>query len=191
HEKINWMESLKNSQSWEIIEYDDIHSIFDLLDNDLRKKALKALGQRILKAKVETLTFELHSKKPYIYPLHDKLDISNLDEYQIFASLLIVIHHVMSKKKRKQNTKEFSIQLGLVVIGYPSQFDFFPEYQIKFESNKYTVDVGKNNQYTAKIPIPHKEASNILNTCLLSTCILESPDKTASNEIINLPTQDK
>ncbi|KAF0441074.1 hsp70 family protein [Gigaspora margarita] len=165
HEKINWMESLKNSQSWEIIEYDDIHSIFDLLDNKLRKKALKALGQRILKAKVETLTFELdlHSKKPYIYPLHDKLDISNLDEYQIFASLL----------------------------SYPSQFDCFQEYQIKFESNKYTVDVGKNNQYTAKISIPHKEASNILNTCLLSTCILESPDKTASNEIINFPTQDK
>ncbi|RIB30195.1 hypothetical protein C2G38_506020 [Gigaspora rosea] len=47
--KINpWFDSLEDFLTWEIIEYDKVCSIFDLLDGELREKVLITLGQRIL-----------------------------------------------------------------------------------------------------------------------------------------------
>ncbi|CAG8545550.1 12868_t:CDS:2, partial [Dentiscutata heterogama] len=49
--KINkkpWFDSLEDFETWEIIEYDEVCPIFELLDGELRKKVLIALGQRIL-----------------------------------------------------------------------------------------------------------------------------------------------
>ncbi|RIB25999.1 hypothetical protein C2G38_363073 [Gigaspora rosea] len=46
-----WIESLNDFRKWDIIEYDEICPIFDLLNNELRRKVLEALGQRILAGK--------------------------------------------------------------------------------------------------------------------------------------------
>ncbi|CAG8806020.1 6187_t:CDS:2, partial [Gigaspora rosea] len=37
-ELTNWIDSLKDPQLWDIIKYDDIHSIFDLSKGDLQKE---------------------------------------------------------------------------------------------------------------------------------------------------------
>ncbi|CAG8520069.1 436_t:CDS:10 [Dentiscutata erythropus] len=188
-----WMESLKDHQLWDIIGYDDIHFIFDLLSDDLQKKIKEALGQRILKKNVEPFSFILdESRKPAIYKLYKKLeDIPNIFECQIFTSIMnekdkdifssrvdyenedspiILIHHIVSNEKRRKQKKsnKYEILISWVVIGYPSNFDFN---QIEIDSGKYDIKINKNNQYIVEVPLIN---ANIPETCYLGTCVLES-----------------
>ncbi|CAG8485494.1 713_t:CDS:2, partial [Scutellospora calospora] len=49
NDPVDWINSLIESDTWEIIEYEEVNSIFDLLEGELRKNVLEALGKRILK----------------------------------------------------------------------------------------------------------------------------------------------
>ncbi|CAG8629830.1 2836_t:CDS:2, partial [Dentiscutata heterogama] len=207
-----WMESLEDHKSWDIIEYDDFHFIFDLLNDNLQEKIKKALGQRILKKNVEPRFFMFdESRKPAIYKLYKELeDIPNIFECQIFTSIMsekgkdifssridyldeysptILVHHIVSNEKRRKLKKlieyahynvsnekrqkqkksiEYEIQISWVVIGYPSNFDFNQE---EIDSGKYDIKNNENDQYIVEIPLAN---ANILETCFLGTCVLES-----------------
>ncbi|CAG8475754.1 23997_t:CDS:2 [Gigaspora margarita] len=160
--KNKWMESLKDSQSWDIIEYNDIHLIFDLLDATLKKEVNEALGQRILLKNVKPFSTKFNkSREPGTYNLYEELkDIPDISECQIFTSIMcekdedifssrvdykdkyspiILIHHIISSKelRDKKKCKEHTIQIGWVVVGYCSNFDFSPlEYKVKIASRK-------------------------------------------------------
>ncbi|CAG8735028.1 2535_t:CDS:2 [Cetraspora pellucida] len=105
------------------IEYSDVYPLFNLLDDKLQNRILKASGERMLKARNENLSFSLDKgqKTSYVYNLSKQLsDIPNIMDCQIFTPIMnknedvfssrikyeydnsiIVIHHVASKRVRK------------------------------------------------------------------------------------------
>ncbi|KAF0467444.1 hsp70 family protein [Gigaspora margarita] len=193
-----WMESLENSQLWNIIEYNDIHLIFDLLDDKLQKKINMALGQRILQKNVTSISSKFDkSRVPSIYKLYKELkNIPNIFECQIFTSIMcekdkdifssrvdyidkyspiILIHHIISNKEQrdKEKCKDHEIQIGWVIVGYCSNFDFnLPEHNVNIDSGKFDIKINENNPHIVKIPL---ENAKIYETCLLGTCVLEPP----------------
>ncbi|KAF0441542.1 hsp70 family protein [Gigaspora margarita] len=99
HEVFNYSYSKSGSTGgddytqWEIIEYSDIHLIFDLLDFDdscknLREQILDILGYRILRAGVEHLRFNLAESKPLVFPLGNELAKIDLSKCHIYASIM-------------------------------------------------------------------------------------------------------
>ncbi|CAG8720749.1 974_t:CDS:2, partial [Dentiscutata erythropus] len=43
-----WRESLNDKSKWKIIGYEEVYPLFELLDNELKKKVLSAMGHQIL-----------------------------------------------------------------------------------------------------------------------------------------------
>ncbi|RIB14925.1 hypothetical protein C2G38_2193748 [Gigaspora rosea] len=43
-----WVESLEDETTWGIVGYNEIYSIFELLDEELQKEVLRAMGHQIL-----------------------------------------------------------------------------------------------------------------------------------------------
>ncbi|KAF0472551.1 chitin synthase regulatory factor chr2 [Gigaspora margarita] len=68
-DKNQWRKSLTDGATWEIIGYDKIHSLFELLSESLQKEILGVFGHQILKAKIEEIEFNLGSKKSQVYEL--------------------------------------------------------------------------------------------------------------------------
>ncbi|CAG8552719.1 25669_t:CDS:2 [Gigaspora rosea] len=159
-----WINSLDNRSTWDIIEYDKIYSIFDLLDDSLQQKVFDILGHRILKAGFNdipsTLDFSknaehVHSLSPQLMGLDKIAKISNC---YIFASFidksdretfslricyknehvpLIIVH---PKKPLHKKCKNSPIKVGWIIVGQPINFDF--------DQTKYPVVLKRiNNQY--------------------------------------------
>ncbi|CAG8522007.1 13720_t:CDS:2 [Dentiscutata heterogama] len=146
-------DDLSNYAKWDIIAYDEIYLIFDLLENDysdLRKEILDILGQRILSAGVSDI-IEYDFATPFIYPLETKLTkVEDIHKCHIFASIMnenaktalslrveyedeytpiIVVHLIQHKYKKKlsffrQKKNTFSFKLGWIIVGQPKNFDF-------------------------------------------------------------------
>ncbi|CAG8795080.1 5760_t:CDS:2, partial [Cetraspora pellucida] len=73
---------------WDIIGYDDIHLIFDLLNDDLRKRVLDVLGHRILSAGTVSLPVDFNNTKPLVCSLETaRTKIENINECHIFVSI--------------------------------------------------------------------------------------------------------
>src|SRR2546423_8770692 len=65
-----WLHSLKHSPStWDIVEYEEIGSIFDLLDDDTRENISKPFGEQIVDSKVKELEWvcDASSPRPFVY----------------------------------------------------------------------------------------------------------------------------
>ncbi|CAG8486209.1 23671_t:CDS:2 [Cetraspora pellucida] len=188
-------ESLKDFKKWRIIEYSDICSIFDLLDDELRKKVLDLLGYRILKADIKDipLNHDFSEKKFYIYSLAPQLEelskITNIQDCHIFASIMnkddgvfslrveyindesspaIVVHNITNIQNK------YPIRIGWIIVGQPNNFDFHfvhTEYPIVLKSKKCSVSYKAGKHYRIEIP-------DFDGSCMLSTCVLETPSKT-------------
>ncbi|RIB07679.1 hypothetical protein C2G38_2147435 [Gigaspora rosea] len=190
----------KNYDDWGIVEYDRIKPIFDLLDDELQRKIREVLGYRILKANVEEIKvdWDVSKKKPHVHQFADKLhEIPNRHECQIFASIMnkddenvfslrvdyedkyspVILVHLVASKKEK--SKRYSTQIGWIVVGYPTNFDFDQaEYPITLRG--YIPEISKlSNRYIADIP-DHNSVPHHLKTRMLSTCILEAPSSKTS-----------
>ncbi|CAG8722969.1 205_t:CDS:2, partial [Cetraspora pellucida] len=132
---------------WDIIGYDDIHLIFDLLNDDLRKRVLDVLGHRILSAGTVSLPVDFNDTKPLIYTLEtEKTKIENIKECHIFVSSTTEIDEVFSlhveyndehtpeivvvyRIRHKKNMfiraiKRYSLKLNWIVVGQPKKIDF-------------------------------------------------------------------
>ncbi|CAB4376516.1 unnamed protein product [Rhizophagus irregularis] len=55
-----WIESLKDYQNWDCIEFKDPISIFQFLPDDLRKETIKSIGKKILYTSTEDYDYELY-----------------------------------------------------------------------------------------------------------------------------------
>ncbi|KAF0534279.1 hsp70 family protein [Gigaspora margarita] len=206
-----WIDSIKNSEDWEIIEYHEIYSIFSLLDDRLQKDVIEVLGKRILKVKVESIHFS-NKINHYVHELSNKLDCigkDNIKDCHIFATVLkkkkdrhifsscvsydgrpdkpkIIITRAPSKKK-PTGKKEFIIQIGWMVIGYPADtFDLELSNQVVIESEKFKL----NDQYIVE-NISHRDDLESMNKYAFTTCVLDHIEtsslqkETASSEEIN------
>ncbi|CAG8751208.1 29128_t:CDS:2 [Gigaspora margarita] len=193
-----WITSLNDSDNWDIIEYNNVYSIFDLLKNDLRNEVLKVLGKRILKDGIDEIKYPTKKKDPYGHDIGWKLDdISNLENCEIFSTVMkernrhifsscvtydapdapvIMIQRVPSKKKPRRKIRK--LKIGWIVIGYPDDsFDLNLSNQVIYESGKYAI-----NPYIP-INVPHQTEWSRAKKFTLSTCMLDK--QTYSNSDIN------
>ncbi|CAG8648377.1 12129_t:CDS:2 [Gigaspora margarita] len=149
----DWINSLKNTNTWDMIEYEDVNSIFDLLDDDLRKRVLKTLGKRILKANIESIEYIINNNKPKAHPLGKQLEnITNIEECEIFSTIM--------KKKDRHIFSSY--------ISYDA-----PDKPI----NPHTIDANKYNRYTIDNikPTDLQDIQYIkdMEQYVLATCILD------------------
>ncbi|CAG8564024.1 11079_t:CDS:2 [Dentiscutata heterogama] len=199
----DWINSLKDPETWGIIEYHHINSIFSLLDEDLQTKVLEALGKRILRAEVNEIMYQTE-KEQYIYELAEKLsDIPNIKDCQIFTTIMkekmdrhifstcvsydgssdkpiIIINRTPSKKKPKR--KYIPVRIGWIIVGYPTDtFDFDLSNQVVIESRKcglkqYTIN---NNDF------PHLNNLQFIKKYALATCVLDKVETTTQENASN------
>ncbi|KAF0468082.1 hsp70 family protein [Gigaspora margarita] len=193
NDRSEWINSLKDSEKWDIIEHYNIHSIFSLLEVDLQKKVIVALGKRILKVKVDS--FEYRENENNVYELSRYLgNITNIEDCHIFTTILkdnkdrhifssyitydyydkpiIIIKRAPSKKKPRK--KVTNIQIGWMVIGYPTDtFDFKLSNQFIIESQEQKL----NDQFI--VPnISYQSNSKYV----LTTCVLDNREKIISSQ---------
>ncbi|CAG8495057.1 8077_t:CDS:2 [Racocetra fulgida] len=84
-----WINSLNDSDTWDIIEHNKVYSIFDLLKGDLRNEVIKVLGKRILKDGIDKISYPTFKKEPYGHHIGQKLDdISNIKDCEIFSTIM-------------------------------------------------------------------------------------------------------
>ncbi|CAG8637061.1 8445_t:CDS:2 [Dentiscutata erythropus] len=193
----SWNESLEDVSTWKIIGYDKIYSLFELLEKDLQKEVLSALGHRILKAGTEDIPFELkgsiNSIPPYIHNLSPHIkEVGHVHNYQVFASIMnksdknlfsahidyvnkdkntpvIVVHNI--KKENSSSTIYCPIKLGWIIVGPLTNFDFSIQFPLAFRSMKQMASI-KENHCTVKI--------NNYKTCIFGICALEADSQSSS-----------
>ncbi|CAG8701519.1 10364_t:CDS:2, partial [Cetraspora pellucida] len=181
-----WVMSLNNRNTWDIIEYDEIYSIFDILDCSLQQNILDVLGHRILKAGINDIpiNWDFSNNAPYVHSLAPQftgLDkITKITNCYIFASILdkkdrdvfslrigyidehtpLFIIHL--KKPSYKKYKNYPIKYGWIIVGQPTNFDF--------DRIKYPVVLKSGELPTSKVDKLCKiEFSKYreLNTCAL------------------------
>ncbi|CAG8536134.1 11508_t:CDS:2 [Dentiscutata erythropus] len=166
-----WTKSIKQ-KNWNVVKFIKIISIFELLNKELRNQVLRAFGKTIFYSKVDSLNFilDLSKMEPYAYELSIPKNLPSTD-YQVFAMIMskskqddvfgmrivyennkkpvILLHRIGTKTKFKSRRKQYSLEIGWVVIGYPNKFDF-GKYKIErsLVSEKVDIDLqGNNNVY--------------------------------------------
>ncbi|CAG8493250.1 6248_t:CDS:2 [Racocetra persica] len=195
-------DSLEDYAKWDIIAYDEIHLIFDLLDNDypdLRKEILDILGQRILSAGVSDI-IEYDFTTPFTYPLETRLTkIEDIYKCHIFASIMneidrtalslrveyedeytpiIIVHLIQHKKDRKnfslrRKKSTFSFRLSWIIVGQPKNFDFdFTESPYPVILRSYELSNFKIENN--RIRIPFDQIPKLHEQKLKETCILST-----------------
>ncbi|CAG8562843.1 3045_t:CDS:2 [Racocetra fulgida] len=181
----SWRQSLNDPTTWKIIGYEEVYSLFELLDNELKKKVLDVVGHQILE--VDEIPFNIReyekSKKPYIHKLLITNKMINVSECNILASIVseennvfslhveyiknrpvIVIHHIQGEKTKLFSNK-VTIKLGWITIGPPIGFDFGIQCPLVLKSGKYQA-LGDKDYH-------------IINNCgIFSTCALEATNIT-------------
>ncbi|CAG8441891.1 15377_t:CDS:2 [Gigaspora rosea] len=196
--------NLVNYTTWAIIGYDEIKLIFDLLDDNLRKNVLDVLGHRILSSGFVNLESDFENSSPCTYRLKtSQTKIEDIRDYQIFASIMnnneedtfslyvnyideytpeIVVHLIPRMSKllisKLKRSKHHKFKLSWVVVGQPKDFDFdMADYPVILRSYKYSNFNNINNFIQisfSDIPNFIKEIRKFHETCILSTCVLES-----------------
>ncbi|CAG8684486.1 45244_t:CDS:2 [Gigaspora margarita] len=174
-----WIKSLNDRDVWDIIEYDEIYSIFDLLNDNLQKEVLDVLGYRVLKAGINDvpLNWDFSKNATYVHSLATQfadLDkITKVNNCYIFASIidkndrdifslrvvyvhehmpLIVVHLKKSLHKKHKNSP---IKVGWIIVGPPTNFD---------------ID-------QTKCPVMIKSGEiEFFKSCTLNTCVLGLPE---------------
>ncbi|CAG8446335.1 10117_t:CDS:2 [Dentiscutata erythropus] len=191
----SWIKSLNNYDAWDIIEYDEIYSIFDILDDNLQNEIFDALGHRILQAGVNDipLNWDFSTNATYVHSLSmqfmDLNEITNINNCYIFASIidksdrdifslriaymnehipLIIVHRKNSLHKKYPNSP---IKVGWIIVGQPINFDFDQaNYPVVLKSGGLPISK-VDNQYKIEFP----KYGDIIESCILNTCMLGLP----------------
>ncbi|CAG8788637.1 23062_t:CDS:2 [Gigaspora margarita] len=200
----NIIGELDDHTNWEIIGHDEIHLIFDLLDDDLRKKTLDVLGHRILSAGSDLINFDFNNSRPLIYPLETtRTHVEDASRCHIFVSIVnqndketfswhidyvdeytpeIVVYRIGHKKKSffraNQSIESCSVKINWIIVGQPKEFDFdMVKYPVILRSYNYNGFKMENN--FIQIPISQiqnfkEDIQKLQETCILSTCVIET-----------------
>ncbi|RIA95363.1 hypothetical protein C1645_816731 [Glomus cerebriforme] len=162
----NWIESLKDYQNWDCIEFKDPISIFQLLPDDLRKESIKSIGKRILHASAdEYCDYYLYepgayrnfvlNNMPYISRIIQNKDaecdvfatvVDTEDSKNIFFNCQVfsdseskpsIIIHGIQKEFRP---RKYKLKVGWMVIGYDIDFDFIlSDISVELIKKKYNL----------------------------------------------------
>ncbi|CAG8552818.1 20226_t:CDS:1 [Racocetra persica] len=88
-----WVSSLQDFRYWEPIEFQEPVSIFEFLDDDLKKKIKKIIGKRIIYSKVQDYSYKINNLNNHIVNLEMPDNVqtifsdSEIDS-QVFATIL-------------------------------------------------------------------------------------------------------
>ncbi|CAG8727014.1 43919_t:CDS:2 [Gigaspora margarita] len=186
-----WTKSIKQ-KNWNVVKYIKVISIFELLNKELRDQVLCAFGKTIFYSKVNSLNFvlDLSKMEPYAYELSIPKNLPSSD-YQIFAMIMskskqddvfgmrivyennkkpvILLHRIGAKTKFKSRRKEYSLEIGWIVIGYPNNFDF-GKYRIERNLVSEKMDIDLQGSSIKSVSIPHsyqKNSCSLLGICTL------------------------
>ncbi|GBC04281.1 hypothetical protein RclHR1_00560008 [Rhizophagus clarus] len=166
----DWVESLKNYNYWDCIEYRSLISIFQPLTYELRKKIITSVGKRILYSAIEELKYSLETHgtaKNHVLkkiPQNILKMIHNKDaECNIFATVTdmtelkkdlftcqvlyppngkpsLLIHCIQEKFKKR----ECKLKIKWMVIGYYTDFNLILSdlnvQSVKIFENRITSD---------------------------------------------------
>ncbi|CAG8630218.1 7528_t:CDS:2, partial [Dentiscutata erythropus] len=194
-----WVNSLDHYNNWEIIGYDEIRSIFELLDDDLQKNVLDILGFRILKGTKDILLNRDFSKKTtYVHSLAMQFEelekITNIHNCYIFVSIIneedkdkdifsILVDYVnkyapliVIKKAQSEKYEKNSLKIGWIIVGQPNYFDFDQiEYPIVLSKVDDIVEISKSTIFSVESYAP-------------STCAFSAPETDNSSTIaVDIP----
>ncbi|CAG8438718.1 10784_t:CDS:2 [Acaulospora morrowiae] len=210
-----WIDSLKDQNKWGIVGFDNIHSIFDLLEENLKRGVLEIFGQIIRDVNICNFTFELNLNKntPVVFNLHEKLDFdANINQYKIYISIMskeedifssrvhydeenspvILIHRInysRNDKKSSQKIQKPEKKRFNIQIGW-----IIVGYPEKFEFENINKNItfksydffkSPNYQHLYNIE-PFFCTQDFQRTCALATCVSKSP-KINSEDITSSP----
>ncbi|CAI2178945.1 13046_t:CDS:2 [Funneliformis geosporum] len=179
-----WKDSLVDFTKWEIIEYEEIEPIFNILDEEQRNKVIKIIvEQKILFRKKESIKVGFSSNSvPYKHELKIPPTLQyDLKKCQIFASVSgekrvfsvrvvyvsnssasLLLHKIGNKKKYECY---YNLQIDWIIIGYPSNFKMD---EFKVISSDNTVDSNSIEIY---------DQFQKQELCLLATCAYNAPEE--------------
>ncbi|GET62543.1 uncharacterized protein OCT59_019036 [Rhizophagus irregularis] len=180
----NWIESLKDYQNWECIEYRNPISIFQFLPDDLRKESFIKIGKKILYTGTEYCDyflfepgicrhFELNKLPSHISRIIQKSKDANCDilataidagnSENIFFNCKIfydqegkpsVIIHGIQKEFQFHRRK-YKLKVGLMIIGYDIDFSFILS-DTSVELIKTEYDSLNQREFgSIKLPLEH------------------------------------
>ncbi|CAG8554564.1 8327_t:CDS:2 [Ambispora leptoticha] len=184
-----WITSLEDYKTWEVAAYSDIHSIFDILDEERRKKVAAVLGKRIIDSRVVKLDFRMDISKPYphIYKIPIKYDLSNCQIFvtemkednnsdTIFASRVhyindkdppVILLHRLGSLNKIAKYQKFSIKLGWIVLGTSTILEQKTVPDFRSVESPITM----NGKHCLTAIFPHELSPN---ESLLATCVSRS-----------------
>ncbi|CAJ0746238.1 5754_t:CDS:2, partial [Entrophospora sp. SA101] len=161
---------------WDIIEYNDITPIFEILPDDLKEQVLKIFGQKIL----DELSMILKKKKnkAYVHKLeHDIPDIENTRvEYIGKKSPANAIHKINKDKSRDKHY----LKISYMIIGYGFRSKLGLDVKFIGEEKQIKRD---NNRFIAEIERPTNEGS-IIGSCVIKS--YQHPTNPEDSKIISL-----
>ncbi|CAG8688470.1 7923_t:CDS:2, partial [Ambispora leptoticha] len=194
-----WLKSLKNYKKWSVVKYSKVHSIFDILGEDIQKEVAKEFKKRIVYSKViniDNFKMDLSEPEPYVYEFPKNIDLSNTQIFitemndnksdTIFASRVhyyknkeqpVILLHRLGKLKKQQSFRTFSVKLGLILIGTSTRLNLLGQSlsQLEFENGEEQINNMNiiDDKYSAEIS---KHRMNINKTSLLATFVSKSKD---------------
>ncbi|GBC10196.1 hypothetical protein RclHR1_09420004 [Rhizophagus clarus] len=190
-----WIESLKDYQTWDCIEFKNPVSIFQLLPDDLYKETFKAIGKRILYKNIEEYDYYLFKPGRYrtVELRNIPKKISNIilnddADCDIFAAVVdpdetskkvFFNCQILKKPNAKPNIiihgiqKEFEeckyrLKIGIMIIGYDIDFNFIHS-NVSVELIKSVYNSKKPN-----MTLPFEDELISTNTPFLGIPVLNS-----------------
>ncbi|CAG8495116.1 23567_t:CDS:2 [Gigaspora margarita] len=194
-----WFETLHSYDKWKPINYSEVIWVYDLLDDKLRERLLKAFGQDVLLHGTDEVKFDNNDvKKSKIIEI--KNVPPNMANNQIYATVyetnceevfsvhvvyyrvanpILVIKCIKTKKERESLSKvkfNYIVKVAWMIVGFRIDFNFKPSFKLKLKS--CTEEVKQK-----KLPEEFKFPRDKLY-CLLGTCAFRYYDEDDSDEDI-------
>ncbi|CAG8600030.1 14757_t:CDS:1 [Funneliformis mosseae] len=169
-----WIESLKNYDNWECIEYRNPIHIFKLLPKEFCKRIYEIIGKKVLYSNIvdhhfkhgkvnETKTLPYNVSKIFQYKpdcrifatVIDTQNSNNVFNCQILHPSgeipKILIHRIQIKSMYSfQTRRKFKLKIGLMIIGYDTDFNtIFSDINVQLIEKLYD----SNNPHTLKLEI--------------------------------------
>ncbi|CAG8485735.1 21177_t:CDS:2, partial [Cetraspora pellucida] len=144
-----WIESLKNYTTWRVVEYRNVVSIFEILEDNLRKCVLDTLGKNILYAQVDQCELKF---VPNQKPENEKGTFSVRVIYTTdsnstkLLSTNLLIHRF--RKSGNNKPRKYSLKIGWIIIGIPNGFNYFGFEGLKEFEVKFSKDFSSNDPYS-------------------------------------------
>jgi hypothetical protein len=174
-----WRKSLEEFRNWDCIKIKNPISIFSLLPEDLRKKIISSVGEKILYLGTETYEYKLiksgdhrilelkNIPKNILEILQDKaakcsifatvIDINKVNN-DIFNCQIYwppnqdpkLIIHCIQKKFKERKCK---LKITIMITGYDTNFNFdHPDFNVQFkvEKHNYNASTNQDEKYQLK-----------------------------------------